>query len=82
MKKVYIFLLTILLGLVLSCEKTGKPTDVDPPQEIRKKTNRLVIRGTEEPVSVNPNLSQALKYNSLISFTGLLDLIIYHSTLL
>ena len=58
MKKVYIFLLTILLGLVLSCEKTGKPTDVDPPQEIRKKTNRLVIRGTEEPVSVNPNLSQ------------------------
>ena len=58
MKKVYIFLLTILLGLVLSCEKTGKPADVDPPQEIRKKTNRLVIRGTEEPVSVNPNLSQ------------------------
>ena len=58
MKKVYIFLLTALLGLVLSCEKTGKPADVEPPHEIKKRTNRLIIRGTEEPVSVNPNLSQ------------------------
>ena len=58
MKKVYIFLLTVLLGLVLSCEKTKKPADTDPVQEIKKKNNRLIIRGTEEPVSVNPNLSQ------------------------
>ena len=58
MKKVYIFLLTALLGLVLSCEKAGKPADEQPPHEIKKRTSRLLIRGTEEPVSVNPNLSQ------------------------
>ena len=58
MKKVYVFLLTVLLGLILSCEKDVKPADVKPVQDIKKKTNRLIIRGTEEPVSVNPNLSQ------------------------
>ena len=56
MKKVYVFLLTVLLGLILSCEKDVKPADVKPVQDIKKKTNRLIIRGTEEPVSVNPNL--------------------------
>ena len=50
MKKVYIFLLTALLGLVLSCEKTKKTADTDPVQAIKKKNNRLIIRRTEETV--------------------------------
>ena len=58
MKKAYVFLLMFLLGLVLSCEKDKKPADIEPVQGIKRKTNRLIIRGTEEPVSVNPSLSQ------------------------
>lgn len=58
MKKFYVFLLTVLLGFALSCKKDEKVSDEKPVQDIKKKTNRIIIRGTEEPVSVNPNLSQ------------------------
>jgi oligopeptide transport system substrate-binding protein len=58
MKKFYVSLLIILLNLTLSCKKDMEIDDIKPVQEIKRKTNRIRIRGTEEPVSVNPNLAQ------------------------
>ena len=67
MKKVYLILMVVIMGLVVSCgkEKTNKVNN-----EAKKEVKRIAINENEEPQSINPNLttdSTGITVNSIMS---------------